>query len=122
MRGDSWPEEPNDPFPEYTDPERVEGADPGVAETASDIVDVPEEVSRRFWSLVVVLNLGLLASALGLMLVAFRGQLLVGGLSFGLGVGTLGYGVVKYRQSRRAIRREGETDGETDTDADPDTD
>ena len=69
-----------------------------------------------------VFNLGLLATALGLMLVAFRGQVLVGSLSFGLGVGALGYGVVKYRRSRRAIRRDGATDTETETNADPEPD
>jgi len=104
--GDSWPEEPDDPFPEYTDPSRAEGPDPGTAETAADITEVPQEVSRRFWSLVVVFNLGLLATALGLLLVGFRGELLAGGASLGLGVGALVYGVVKYRASRRAIARD----------------
>ncbi|MDX1746129.1 MAG: hypothetical protein R3324_09350 [Halobacteriales archaeon] len=104
MLGDSWPEEPDDPFPEYTDPVKAEGIDPEAAETAADIAEVPPAISRRFWSLVVVFNLGLLATALGLLLVVFRGEWLVGPASFGLGVGALGYGVYQYRRSRRVIQ------------------
>ena len=111
MPWDSWPEEPDDPFPEYTDPSRAEGLEPGVGETAQDVADVPEEVSRRFWSLVVVFNLGLLATALGAMLVAFRGELLIGGVIFGIGIGALGYGVLRYRTARASIRADGPEDG-----------
>ncbi len=95
MLGDPWPEEPDDPYPDPTDPEsRFDLEIPDGSEAS-------RELHRAFWGLVAVFNVGLFATALGAMLVAFRGSLLVGGSVLAVGVATLAYGVHRYRVYRR---------------------
>lgn len=96
MIGDPWPEEPDDPFEDYHDPEERATRDvPSPGE-----VDVSKGLFRAFWGLVAVFNVGLFATSLGLLLVAFRGQWVVGGVVALIGVASLVYGVHRYRVYR----------------------
>lgn len=92
MFDDPWPEEPEDP---YADPESAFDLE------IPDGTDVSRELYRAFWGLVVVFNLGLFAAALGAMLLAFRGEWLLGGGLLAGGLGALGLGVHRYRVYRR---------------------
>jgi hypothetical protein len=80
--GDPWPEEPDDPFPEYLTP-FPEYAEPRPAAGAPRLTDrdtdggtassVETAVQSGFVGLAAVARVGLFALALGPMLVAFRG-------------------------------------------------
>ena len=98
---------------------------PGVPE-----VDVPEvgtsdsltdgadpEVARTFWRLVLVLDVGLLAVALGPMFVYFERNWELGLSLFGFGVAVLAYGVVQYRR----YRAEGSASGTTEEPESPES-
>ena len=61
-------------------------------------------LARTFWRLVLVLNAGLLAAAIGLMLVGFRGEVSLGGGLTLVGLATLAYGVYGYRRVRSGER------------------
>ena len=89
MIGDPWPEEPEDPYPEPGDPS--ESLEIPTADGA------PKELFRAFWGLVALFNVGLFGLALGALLVAFRGDVLVGGALLGIGAVTTGYGLHRYR-------------------------
>lgn len=94
--GGPWPDEPDEPFTEKY-------GEPNLADLTPDPPDgseVDDELFRAFWGLVVTINLGLFAAALGLMLVGFRGQWQLGGGVFLLGVAALAWAGVKYRQYR----------------------
>ncbi len=89
---DEWPDEPDEPDPEsrWGDPENdlvsvpsVEDTDPG-SEGAG--VEVDGEIARFFWVSVVYANVALGGVAVGLLLVAFRGQVTVGGIAVVVGV------------------------------------
>lgn len=58
--------------------------------------DVPTELLTAFWSLVVLFNVGLLATSLGAMLVWFRGDLTYGGGLLAVGLLALAHGSYKY--------------------------
>lgn len=59
--------------------------------------DVPPDLARAFLRLVVVFNAAVLALALGLMLIGFRGAWLRGGGLVVVGGGGLAYGYWRYR-------------------------
>jgi hypothetical protein len=59
--------------------------------------DAPVELKRTFWSIVVILDVAMVATALGALLVAFEGRWLLGGAV--LLVGLLGFGE-SYRRVR----------------------
>lgn len=102
-------DEPADEDPNETAPEEELGFD--VVESEStlppEIPEAPEpppateaseELQKMFWSVVVLLNLAILAASLGVLYVIFRGRLQLGG---GLVlVGLLG-GLHAYRLYRR---------------------
>jgi membrane protein implicated in regulation of membrane protease activity len=58
----------------------------------------PRTVIVAFWRIVVLLNLGVLAVALGILLVAFRGDLARGGAIATIGAITLAYAYRRYRR------------------------
>lgn len=66
-------------------------------------VDVPDEsdadpeLLRKFWLLVVVFNVALMAASVGAMLAVFRGQWDTGGSLVTAGAILAGYGYYKYR-------------------------
>lgn len=102
-------DEPADEEPEEVDPE--EELDFDVLDSESTLppeipkapepppaTEAPEELQKMFWSVVVLLNLAILAASLGVMYVVFRGRFQLGG---GLVlVGLLG-GLHAYRIYRR---------------------
>lgn len=66
-------------------------------------VDIPDEsdagprLQRRFWLLVLLFNVALMALSVGAMLAVFRGQWETGGSLVAAGVVLTGYGYHKYR-------------------------
>lgn len=58
----------------------------------------PRAVVVAFWRIVLLLNVGVFAVALGVMLVVFRGEFTRGGAIAVIGVLTLAYAVVRYRR------------------------
>lgn len=58
--------------------------------------DAPPELVKAFWSLVLLFNVGILATALGLMFIVFRADLTIGGGLLIVGVLTLGVGIYRY--------------------------
>lgn len=108
-----WPAEPEEgPLPGEDNPgERlietydptVEGDDGdgerGTAEERGDR-DVPAHVARLFWTLVGVFNVALIALALGVMLIGFRGRWALGGQLVLAGTILFVYGYYRYRNYR----------------------
>lgn len=103
---DDRPHEP-DPEPDPEPDLEPEEFDP--ASLGPDVPEAPEpeitesntHVVRLFWKLVVVFNVAILALAIGVMLVAFRGQWDLGLQVFLLGVLTAAYGGARYYRFRR---------------------
>jgi len=92
--GDPASEEPDDPYPDYGDPEEMFDLE------IPDAEGVSKELFRAFWGLVGVFNVGLLTLSLGALLVVFREQWFVGGALVAVGVVSLAYGVHRYRVYR----------------------
>lgn len=59
--------------------------------------DTPTELLKAFWTLVVLFNVGLLGTSLGLMLLGFRGRLFLGGGLLAVGLLALSRGIYRYR-------------------------
>jgi hypothetical protein len=74
--------------------------------------DAPGELLSAFWTLVVLFNVGLLATSLGLMVLFFEARLYLGGGLLAVGLLALARGIVDYR------RIDPHTLGEDDGDAD----
>lgn len=107
MPTDPWPDEPDDPFADkYGEPDVEPDIEAEVEEQLG--VDIPDEseadpeLFREFWSLVATINLGLFATSLGLLLVAFRGQWTVGGGVFLLGAASLAWAWWRYQNRSTA--------------------
>lgn len=110
--GDPWPEEPDDPF-----------GDPGASQTGDTTSiatdgEVPRELFRAFWGLVAVFNLGLFATALGVLLLVFRDVMVLGVSLLTLGLASLAFGVHRY-QLHRAAGVAGADPGEGDEAVEP---
>lgn len=98
MIGDPWPEEPDEPLVEkYRSDEGDIGPDPPEPPEPEEI---PPDLQRTFWTIVGGLNVALLASSLGAMLIGFRGQWLVGGSLLGVGVAALFWSASRYHGFR----------------------
>lgn len=67
-----------------------------------DTADADPELARAFWLLVLVFNAALLGVSLGLMLVVFRDQWLLGGGIFLGGLVAFLLGVLGYRRQRKS--------------------
>ena len=92
---DSDEEIPNDPTPSGIDEpekdllpedpaEKLNVKIPQVRDTSQNEVD--PELNKQFWSLVLLFNVALFATSLGLMLVGFEGRWQFGGALFLVGV------------------------------------
>lgn len=116
MLGDPWPEEPPDPFPEYREPDPE--PDPPFAGTSPEPTTPSDTASRTttestpsrrlaagLWALAPLLQIGLFAVALGLLLVVFRGARLYGSAIVAIGVVTCVYGGYRYLVYRSLARR-----------------
>lgn len=89
---DAWPAEPDEFDPDSLGPQVdiPEAPDPSQG-------DVPAELFRAFWATVVMVNIGLFGTSLGLMFIAFRGQYRLGGGTFAIGVLALLFAYRHYR-------------------------
>lgn len=68
--------------------------------------DVPDGAPTAFWALVLVFNLALLASSVGVMLLAFEGAWRWGGLALAVGVMAWAVGFAGYFWSREHLIEE----------------
>ncbi len=86
--------------PEETDPDAIgPRIDIPEAPDPSD-TDVPPELRRTFWLLVLMANVGLFALSLGVLFVVFREQLRFGGSLIVVGMAALLIGYLRYRNHR----------------------
>ena len=93
--------EPDESQPFDVEPEVPEPPDPSEN-------DVDPELPRRFWALVVVFNVALLAISLGLMFVAFEGAYALGGQFLVGGLAAFGFGLYRYRTTKRSLAERSE--------------
>ena len=115
---DEWPAEPAEPDPEsrWSDPEddlvsvpSVEDLDPG-SEGAG--IEVDGEIARLFWAAVVYANLALGGVSVGLLLIGFRGQLMVGGAAVAVGLLALYRTYDVYQRYRERVVESQDGDGD----------
>lgn len=105
--GDPWPEEPDEPLVEkYRSDEGDIGPGPPEPPEPPEPEEIPPDLQRTFWTIVGGLNVALLASSLGAMLIGFRGQWVVGGSLLGVGVAALIWSAYRYRGFRNRDRNE----------------
>lgn len=100
---------------QYREPD-LEGADVGPEiPTPPDPSenDVDPELARRFWALVLVFNVALLALSLGAMFVVFERNYSLGGQLLLAGGATFGFGVYRYRTAKAHLA-DGPEDGDPD--------
>lgn len=93
--GERWPEEP-DP-PEFEPDEDATTAESVGSSSASS------ELRRTFWVLVIVVDVAVLAVAVGVMFVGFEGRWTLGGQLVLLGLVLGGFGWYRYRRYRRSM-------------------
>ncbi len=74
--------------------------------------DASDELIRAFWSLVVLIDVGLLAVTLGILVVVFQGRLYLGGGLLAVGLLALARGGYRYYRFDRESFADGE--GEND--------
>lgn len=89
------------PSPDDLGPSSGDAGDGTSPADELDPGDAPAETVRTFWRLVAMSNVATVATALGPMLVYFRGRRTLGGLSLLLGIGVFAYMAVEYRRFRR---------------------
>lgn len=65
--------------------------------------ELPDWASTVFWALVLVFNVALFATAVGLMVLYFEGDRLLGGSLVSAGLIAWVVGLVGYRWSRRRL-------------------
>lgn len=100
MIGDPWEEEPDEPLVEKYQPDEDAVPEPPSPET------IPAEVRRTFWALVGTLNVALLATSLGLMLLWFRREWVLGGGLVAVGIAAFLWSYYRYRRFDRRDRNE----------------
>lgn len=72
----------------------------GVSTTDADGSDPPPELRRQFWLLVGALNVALLATALGILVLVFWARLSLGTGLLAVGVGAGVFAALRYRRVR----------------------
>jgi len=113
---DEWPDEPDEPDPEsrWSDPEddlvsvpSVEDLDPG-SEGAG--IEVDGEIAKFFWISVIYANVALGGISVGLLVIGFRGQLVVSGIAIAVGLLALyrTYDVYRRYQERVVESEDGD--------------
>ena len=90
--------EPEEPDPDAIGPEIPEVPDPTEWESEPDA-----ELQFRFWGLVAVFNVALLALSLGAMFIAFEGNLELGSQLLLAGGLLGGYGYYRYRSTKATL-------------------
>lgn len=98
-------EEPDDPDLGPEIPDIAPEEDPDLGPRPPDVSpesgfwgpdDAPKELLKAFWTLVVLFNVGLLSTSLGLMLVGFQGRIRFGGALLAIGLIALARGFYGY--------------------------
>ena len=97
-----------EPEPDEFDPQEL-GPDIPEAPDMTE-VEASSEVQYRFWTLVMVFNIALLVTSLGVMFVAFQGALELGGQLTLAGLLLFAFGYYRYRQTRAALAERDEDD------------
>lgn len=100
----AWPEfevdeqyrEPEDQTQFDAEPDPPEAPDPSESEVDPDL-------RWRFWALVVLFNVALLAAALGLLFALFEGDLALGGQLFVAGAVVFAFGLYRYRKTKARL-------------------
>lgn len=69
---------------------------PRVRDTSKN--DADPELQKQFWSLVLLFNVALFATSLGVMLVGFQGRWTVGGTIFAVGAVAFARGWLRYKK------------------------
>ena len=110
MFGDPWPEEPDDPFPEYLNPfpeysEPVPPRRPGRKTQKTDSESVPPALQNGMLALLAVVRIGVFALALGPMLVFLHGDSYYGNLITAIGIVSCVYAAHRYLVYRDIRRR-----------------
>ena len=120
FESDEWPDEPNEPDPEsrWGDPETDLVSVPSVGAEESDPgskgagIEADGEIAKFFWVSVVYANLALGGISVGLLLVGFRGQVVVGGAAVGVGLLACYRTYDVYRRYRAQVVESEDGDGD----------
>lgn len=87
---------------------------PTVPDPTDPDVDVDGRVHTLFWSMVVVIKLALLATSLGLLMIAFDRYPDVGWQLLAAGLVLAGYGLYRFRRSKRRVSEIVHSEGDPD--------
>jgi len=90
-----------EPEPEEFDPQELGPDIPEPPDLTE--VDASSEVQYRFWALVMIFNVALLTTSIGVMFIGFRGAWELGGQLTLAGLALFCFGYYRYRQSRAAL-------------------
>lgn len=82
---ESWPDEPDEFDPDSLGPDPPDTS-PAETMSAEAMEDIPDGLFRAFWASVLFLNVALAATALGVLLIYFRGDYGTGGPALLVGV------------------------------------
>ncbi|WP_436343261.1 DUF7322 domain-containing protein [Natronorubrum sp. FCH18a] len=90
------------------------------AEFEEDAVETPEvstadvdgETLKNFWALVLVINVAVLAYALGLLFLIFEGATAYASYLLAAGLVLTGFAIARYRSFQREVESDPDTDGQ----------
>lgn len=85
------------------DPESVDIGPPVPEAPEPSEGNIDGATARRFWALVTVFNVALLALSLGAMFVLFEGNYTLGGQLLVAGAAVFGFGLYRYRTAKAAL-------------------
>ncbi len=114
------PETKFDAVTRYTEPDEseAESIGPDIPEapdpTDSD-VEIDGDLLVSFWRLVVIFNIALLATSLGLMFAFLEGDLMLGGQLTLAGLAVFAYGAFLYRRAKSTVVEDAKSDDSADT-------
>lgn len=87
---------------ETAEPESSDDAGPEIMDLPDGADrEVPDELRRTFWKLVLLFNVGIFALSLGVLLVVFESRFLIGGGAVVVGAVALVQGFRGYRVARK---------------------
>ncbi|MHB9285566.1 hypothetical protein ACKVMT_00830 [Halobacteriales archaeon Cl-PHB] len=118
------PENQFDAVTRYQEPDEAEaesiGPDvPEAPDPTDPDVDVDGDLLVSFWRLVVIFNIALLVTSLGLMFAFLEGDLTLGGQLTIAGLAVFAYGVFRYRRARSTVVEDARTADDSVGDTDP---
>lgn len=92
--------EPGEPNPEDELDFDVPDAEENLGPEIPDGSNAPSEVKTTFWSVFLLVKVGILAGSTGILLFVLTPYRQVGAAAFFLGVFSLGHAYLKYRRSK----------------------